>query len=326
VGVRAAPSPHAGAIVARTAGIGYRDDPMRRRRLVVIASLSGVIALRALAVAAGDVPEPASTTQPAWPRLSTGPLQDNSFFLEEAYNQEAGVVQHIGGAQRDQRTHRWVATFTQEWPLFGVDHQLSYLVPYQQGGDGEGESGVGDVLLNYRYQLLLEGPRRPACAPRVSLILPTGSVRKGLGTGSAGVQTNVAVSKQIDDHWAAHLNVGATFVPNAATSSGPPRHESLTSWQGGGSVIWESADAINLLCEVFASSDAEVGRHGIDHGTHATVSPGIRVAWNGPAGTQWVWGIAGPIGLTRKTDDVGVFLYFSLEHAFTAAARRERWP
>jgi hypothetical protein len=296
------------------------------RRWVVVAALSGVVALRALAGGADDVHDQTPAAPPAWPRLSTGPLQDNSFFLEEAYNQEAGVVQHIGAALRDQRTHRWVATFTQEWPFFSAHHQLSYLVPYEESGDGEGESGAGDVLLNYRYQLLFEGPRRPACAPRVSLILPTGSARKGLGTGSAGVQSNVAVSKQIDEHWAAHLNLGATFVPNAHASSGPPRHERLTSWQGGGSVIWEPADAINLLCEVFASDDAEVGLHGINRATHVSVSPGIRVAWNGPAGTQWVWGIASPIGLTRKTDDLGLFLYFSLEHAFTAAAQRGRWP
>ena len=50
-----------------------------------------------------------------------------SFLLEEAYNQEAGVVQHIQALRREQRS--WFYTFTQEWPLGGQDHQFSYTVP-----------------------------------------------------------------------------------------------------------------------------------------------------------------------------------------------------
>lgn len=273
---------------------------------------------------ATDAASAASTTSPAWPRLAAGPLQDNSFLIEEAYNQEAGVVQHAAVVTRDQRTHTWAATFVQEWPFFGQDHQLSYLVPYQWTGAGEGASGVGDVALNYRYQLLYEAARRPACAPRVSLIVPTGSARDGLGTGSVGFEVRVPVSKQLDDHWAVHLNVGTTVFPDAHAASGPPRREWLTSWLAGGSVIWEPVDAINLLCEIIASDDADVGDRGIARATRVTLNPGVRVGWNGPAGTQWVWGVAAPIGLTRKTDDVGVFLYFSLEHAFTAAARHAR--
>ena len=41
------------------------------------------------------------------------PIQDNSFLIEEAYNQEPGVVQHINTFQR-LRGGPWVATFTQE--------------------------------------------------------------------------------------------------------------------------------------------------------------------------------------------------------------------
>ena len=42
-------------------------------------------------------------------------IQDNSFLIEEAYNQEAGVVQHIGSFRR-QGKDRFFA-FTQELPL-----------------------------------------------------------------------------------------------------------------------------------------------------------------------------------------------------------------
>jgi len=259
-----------------------------------------------------------------WPALASGPLQDNSFLVEEAYNQDEGVVQHIVSGTYDRRTGDWTATYTQEWPAWGVTHQLSFTVPFQwAAGPGAGR-GVGDVLLNYRYQLLKDEGRRPAMAPRVSLILPTGSFKEGLGNGSAGVQLLLPVSKQFNNHWAGHVNLGVTVVPHARVPEAPPRSESLTSWNGGASLIWEPVDAINLLGEFVASRDEEIEGRGVADKTRATFNPGVRVGWNGPGGVQWVWGLAFPIGLTRDTDAFGVFLYFSAEHAVTAKAQANR--
>lgn len=52
-------------------------------------------------------------------------IQDNSFLLEEAYNQEAEVVQHIQSFMYMKRSKDWVYTFTQEWPVPDETHQLS---------------------------------------------------------------------------------------------------------------------------------------------------------------------------------------------------------
>ena len=59
-------------------------------------------------------------------------IQDNSFFIEEAYNQEPGVVQHIFNLPIDfTNGSREVApSFTQEWPVFSQTHQFSYTIPY----------------------------------------------------------------------------------------------------------------------------------------------------------------------------------------------------
>src|SRR4051794_6428190 len=43
-------------------------------------------------------------------------IQDNSFFVEEAYNQERGVVQHISTFSRMWNSKDWAYSFTQEWP------------------------------------------------------------------------------------------------------------------------------------------------------------------------------------------------------------------
>src|SRR5438876_6718461 len=70
------------------------------------------------------------------PRRPVEGIMDNSFLIEEAYNQEAGIVQHIfngvysvdrisGTTQR-----RLDLSFTQEWPAYGQAHQFSYTIPY----------------------------------------------------------------------------------------------------------------------------------------------------------------------------------------------------
>jgi hypothetical protein len=66
-------------------------------------------------------------------------ISDNSFLVEEAYNQEPGVVQHIfnwvwGWDDEDgDRTRSFDFLFTQEWPVFSQRHQFSYAIPLSRG-------------------------------------------------------------------------------------------------------------------------------------------------------------------------------------------------
>src|SRR5207249_2279859 len=55
-------------------------------------------------------------------------IQDNSFFIEEAYNQQPGVVQHIFNVPIDftNGSREIAPSFTQEWPVFSQTHQFSY--------------------------------------------------------------------------------------------------------------------------------------------------------------------------------------------------------
>jgi len=85
-------------------------------------------------------------------------IQDNSFFIEEAYNQEAGVVQTIQTYTRVTGTGDWVYTLTQEWPVPDVKNQLSITIPVQGLSGTTGVArGLGDVALNYRYHLVGDG-------------------------------------------------------------------------------------------------------------------------------------------------------------------------
>src|SRR5215467_1781465 len=121
------------------------------------------------------------------------PIQDNSFLVEEAYNQDDGVVQHISTFTYFAPARDWAYTFTQEWPApRDPRHQLSYTLAYVRMGDYAAHGpGAGDALLNYRYQLVGDGDARIAFAPRVSLILPLGNSAFARGYGGTGLQTNL---------------------------------------------------------------------------------------------------------------------------------------
>ena len=156
--------------------------------------------------------------QPAGaPAIASEPFKitDNSFLVEEAFNQEAGIFQNIFNAARSGGD--WAMTFTQEWPVVTQKHQFSYTLAWS---NADGDAGFGSTLINYRYQLLDEGPGRPAFSPRLSLILPTGNSDE---LDSTGVQFNLPFSKQTGDvYW--HWNAGMTWQPRPFPGRRRPRH------------------------------------------------------------------------------------------------------
>jgi hypothetical protein len=298
---------------------------VRRRTLLVAALLAGV-----------------AIAQPPAAEKLTGPvdgIRDNSFLVEEAYNQEAGVVQHIWtarfGAEYDNKPNArtWDLSFTQEWPIFGQTHQFSYTVPYSfVDDDGEHGSGIGDFLINYRLQLLNDESRTPAFAPRASLIFPSGDEDRGFGTGEVGYQLNLPLSKTLSDRVYVNFNAGVTYTPNTRLKlSGDRRSEELDllAFNLGASVIYAVTDTFHLLLEaVWDSSQAlEEKQHrnqrwpyaDRDQSDEVIISPGIRWAWNLEGDLQIVPGIALPIGLSEDAVDYGVFFYLSVEHPFTQA-------
>lgn len=238
-------------------------------------------------------------------RLAKG-VQDNSFLIEEAYNQEPGVVQHIATLRRLNRD--WFFAFTQEWPVGSQTHQFSYSVPYSWlRRENQRVQGVGDVMLNYRYQALYESDTTPAFAPRFSLILPTGNKEKETGNGTFGYQVNLPLSKIVTDRVTLHANVGVTSFFNI-------NGRNPYSYNLGGSAIYAVTRDFNLMFETLGEWTETVSLVGqIEREFTLTVSPGARYAFNLAAG-QLVAGIAFPISLTSGTPSYGLFLYLSFEH------------
>ena len=287
----------------------FPDSHSRSKlRLLVIACLLAVAVL----------PSRIHASEP----LAKG-IQDNSFFIEEAYNQEPGVVQHIFNLPIDftNGSREIAPSFTQEWPVFSQTHQFSYTIPYIFTED---DNGMEDMRLNYRLQALTEDEYTPAFAPRLSLVLPTGDRDKGFGSGVVGYETNLPFSKIVSDRWTLHFNAGMSVFPNV-------RDNHLTNYNLGASAIYAVSRDFNLMLETVAGWNDDIAEGAfafeetVDRTTTAIISPAARYAFNLPNDAQLVIGAALPIGLTSDSPDWGMFFYCSFEHSFTRTdARRTK--
>jgi hypothetical protein len=230
-------------------------------------------------------------------------IADNSFLVEEAYNQERGVVQHILTISRDTEDEDDIfTTFTQEWPFFSQTHQLSYTLTHFLLQGDEDEDGFGDLLLNYRYQL---GRGAWAVAPRATAIIPLGDSNSGAAADEVGFQGNLPVSIQLTNSLVTHLNAGVEIL------------EDLTSPFFGASLIAPVDRSFNFMVEALFNFPEEEGLDGEStHPRETTLSPGIRGAMN-TKDIQIVPGFAVPITWREGSDaTTQLFIYISVEHPF----------
>ncbi len=240
-------------------------------------------------------------------------IQDNSFLVEEAYNQEAGVVQHINQYTRFRGTGDWIFTLTEEWPASGIHHQLSYAVA--AAGAGDAGSGAGDVALNYRYQLIGDDEAVVAIAPRLTVFFPTGSSRRGLGAGAVGYQVGLPVSTVLSTEWVTHWNAGATWTPSARNQMGQ-RADTL-GWNVGASFIWTGSPVCDVMLEsVYSKSQTPTAPGKTSSQETFFVSPGVRWVYDFDSGLQIVPGIAVPLGVGPSAGRRQILLYLSFEHPF----------
>jgi hypothetical protein len=269
---------------------------LRAVALVVVSSVGSLMADQAVAQSAQPLP----------------PVRDNSFLVEEAYNQDARVVQHVNVLSLARRPSGWEYGFTQEWPAGSQRHQLSVTVPIVNSAD---ETGVGDVALNYRYQLAFDDATGTALAPRLSLVLPTGDAQQGRGTASLGLQVNLPASWGLHRTLVTHWNVGGAWTPSArAPSGGRVATRDVTA---AASAIWLAKRALNLMLEVaWAREEIAVAADTRIAEESAWISPGVRAAIDFPSGLQIVPGLAFPIGVGPTDGERRVLVYLSFEHGF----------
>lgn len=239
-------------------------------------------------------------------RIRPFEIADNSLLVEEAFNQEAGVFQNIFLFQVPRSGGGWNLEFTQEWPLGGQRHQLSFTLPIALD-----EFEVGNLVLNYRVQAWSEAAG-PAVSPRLSLIVPTGE-DQGF---QWGVQLNLPASKQFGDLYV-HANAGTTLTREEVA---PGEASSLVSPQVAGSVIWRARPMLHLLVETVARFEETRAAICCATGRESTlvIAPGFRAARN--LGThQVVVGAAVPVTAAGPEGGTRLLLYLSYELPFKAS-------
>jgi hypothetical protein len=273
------------------------------------------ICLAILSVFAGGI------VAAAGPRPIDG-FDDNSFLVEEAYNQERGEVQHTFNAvySNDFKRRGWSFNFEQEWWLFTEDHQVAFSIPFfHLWEESRRHNGVGDIQIGYRYQLTNEEPEIPAFAPGFSLILPTGDRDKGTGNGVVGYEWTIAASKKLGRRLAMHANLGLSYLPKIRIRLNDERRlspkRSLVSYDVGASVVFALSSDVHVLLEWLGEFEAEINDKGKkERDFKALLSPGIRAAVINKDDVQTVLGVGIPIGVNGPADNYGVFLYLSVEH------------
>lgn len=276
-----------------------QDRPRNLARIAALAGFAVLAAIPGAPCALGQTPD--------------APIQDNSFLLEEAYNQERGVVQTIQTYTRAAGTGSWVYALTQEWPVSDEKNQLSFTAQLLglSGPDGVSR-GFGDLQLNYRYQLVGSGKTTVAFAPRATLLVPSGDHKRGLGSGGLGAQIGLPLSVVLSRSLVAHTNLGGTVLFSAKDPGGSSSN--LWSASLGQSLVWLAHPNVNVLVEALMATNESFGTGGApERRTEATVSPGIRGAINLPGSLQIVPGFAVPIGVGPSRGNTAIFAYLSVE-------------
>jgi len=239
-------------------------------------------------------------------------IRDNLFLLEEAYNQEPGVIQHIQLLTFDPDAGTWDYSFTEEWPVPTDRHQLSITVP--AAGGGSSSAGIGDLLIHYRLQVLgMGGKGWIAAAPRVSAVLPTGDYEAGQGRGAPGVQVNLPVSMDFGPFVTAHVNAGLTFTPDAKSPSGALGNTLDTNL--GLALVWLPGTWSNVLVEVaYLTTENVADASGTSRDSSIVVNPGLRFAIDFDSGLQIVPGVSAPIEFVSGETVFSGLVYLSFEH------------
>lgn len=249
-------------------------------------------------------------------------ISDNSFLIEEAYNQERGVVQHILlleniFAYRDKFSNEEMGmTFAQEWPLGTQMWQGAYAV----SSNREFEDVWLDLQL--RYQMPIQD-NALALAPYAKIAFPI--AEKGddeINGGRLGI--GLPVSATLSDQWTMHLNFSAEYLRLKEFERLGPGPAIVADYGNdaveagmGTSVVYSLAPIFDLMMEFVYATEMLSEPSYRNETSEALLSPGFRKAWNFTSGAQMVGGLGFPVGLKGDVPDFAGLLYLSFEHSFS---------
>lgn len=169
-----------------------------------------------------------------------------------------------------------------------------------------GGLGLGDVTLSGRTALLPEGRARPALAAGLSVKLPTGSVSRLHGSGSADYGGSIALTKAIRRS-TLHAGYSYTRAGDWRLAPGLPLRDIRSAY---GACVVRLSGATSLVAQTFRTKGPFPLRSGSDLG---------RVAWEIalgarhrlPGGDRIEWALLENLDREHNAPDIGAFLGWS---------------
>jgi len=135
---------------------------------------------------------------------------------DDAWTLEQGGVQLEFGfdaIRQDSHDREFSPSLTLSYGLSeNVDISLGTGYLFLHPNEGKKEKGLTDTRLKLKYRWMNEKDWRPALALTGSLKIPTASESKELGSGQPDFSINAIVTKNLNQRWVLHLNLGVTFI------------------------------------------------------------------------------------------------------------------
>lgn len=233
-------------------------------------------------------------------------IEVNGFFVEEAYNQEAGQLQQIGRSLVA-RGGAWAGEYTQEWPIRSERHQLelSAAVAHHQA--------LAALGAGYRFLVIGDEGAPLALSPGVEVAWAREAAEDGEMENEWEVEALLPASIQLAHGLTASTNLGASFQLG--------EEDAEPGWSVGQGLVWRATPRLNLLVEaVWSRGESPLGEVESDEAS-LVVSPGLQYALVLRDGLQVVPGLAFPVGVGPSEGQRAVMFYLSLEHPFGRGGR-----
>ena len=164
--------------------------------------------------------------------------------------------------------------------------QVSYIYNVSRNGQQivngtNGALGLGDSMIQAKYQLVRESSFMPALSVRTAIKVPTGVEHEFFGSGSPDFGLGVALEKALSDRWVLHGNFNGVFPTGRI--AGLALYPTITGIAAA-EYLWSENLSLTVQFDYYTSPFRHVGLEIFDKGVSELVAGfSYRVA------EHWLW-------------------------------------
>lgn len=158
-------------------------------------------------------------------------------------------------------------------PPRGALSNVSYIYNITRNGQQivngtNGALGLGDSMVQAKYQLFRETSTMPALSLRTAIKLPTGDESEFFGSGSPDFGVGLAVEKALGSRWVLHGNLNGVFPTGRV--AGLPLHPTITGIAAA-EYLWSENLSLTLQFDYYTTPFHDIGLEIFDKGVTEVV-------------------------------------------------------